>query len=88
MKLIESKAVAWISMILVVALIVFSMFLALPWWGFISEFFCFIGVFAHLASLYIRRMSPVAADKLDVCALVALILAVIGFIVEFVVFEL
>lgn len=86
-KLIESKVTAWVAMALVVALIVLSFLLGTPWWGFIAEFFCFIAVFSHLASLYLRRMSPAAGRKLDTCALVCIIIAVIGFIAEYIVFN-
>lgn len=84
-KLVESKVTAWIAMILVVALVVISFLLRTPWWGFIAIFFCFIAVFCHLASLYLRRMSPAAGRKLEVCALVCIILAIIGFIAEYIV---
>ena len=86
-KLIESKLTAWMAMILVVALIIMSMLLGTPWWGFIAEFFCFMAVFSHLASLYLRRMSNVAGRKLETCAMVCIILSVIGFIVEYIVFN-
>lgn len=86
-KLIESKVTAWVAMVLVVVLIVISFLLGTPWWGFIAEFFCFLGVFSHLASLYLRRMSPAAGQKLETCALVCIILAVIGFIVEYIIYN-
>lgn len=86
-KLIESKLTAWVAMILVVALVVISMLLGTPWWGFIAEFFCFLAVFSHLASLYLRKMSPAAGRKLETCALVCIILSLIGFITEYIVFN-
>jgi len=81
-KLVESKATAWFAMLLAVSLVVMSFLLRTPWWGFIAVFFCFIAVFSHLAALYLRRMSQVAARKLETCALVCIILAVVGFIAE------
>lgn len=83
MKLIESKAVAWCAMVLVVAMVVLTMFLRVPWYAMIAEFFCFLAVFSHLASLYLCRMSAAAAVKLEKSALVCIIIAVIAFIVEY-----
>lgn len=87
MKLIESKLVAWVALLLVMALIVMAMLLGTPWWGFIAIFFCFLSVFAHLASLYLRKMSKPASSKLELCALVLIILSVIGFVVEYIVYN-
>lgn len=87
MKLIESKIVAWVALALVMALIVMAMLLGTPWWGFIAIFFCFLGTFAHLASLYLRKMSRAASSKLELCALILIILSIIGFIVEYIVYN-
>lgn len=87
-KLVESKITAWIAILLSVALIVLSFLLHTPWWGFIAIFFCFIATFAHLASLYLKSMSVPAARKLETAALVCIILAVIGFIAEYLVFNI
>lgn len=87
MKLKESKLVAWIAMLLVVVLIVLAMLMQGPWWSMIAIFFCFIGVFSHLASLYLKRMSPPAANKLETCAFISMLLAVVGFIAEYIVYQ-
>lgn len=87
MKLIESKLVAWVAMALVMALVVIAMLLGTPWWGFIAIFFCFLGIFAHLAALYLCKMSRAASSKLELCALILIVLAVIGFIVEYIVYN-
>lgn len=84
-KLIESKITAWIAMILVVILIVLSFIAHLPWWAFIAIFFCFIGVFSHLAALYLKRMSLRASGKLETIAAICIALAVLGVIAEHVV---
>lgn len=88
MKLIESKATAWVAMAIVVSMVVMSMLLKTPWYGFIAEFFCFVGVFAHLASLYLSRMSLAAGKKLETCALVFIVLSLVAFVTEYVVFSL
>lgn len=85
-KLIESKLTAWFAMLLVLAMIVLSFLLHTPWWGFIAIFFCFLAVFSHLASIYLKKMSRTAARKLETTALVCIIIAVIGFITEYVIF--
>ena len=93
-KLLESKLTAWSAMLLVVVMVFLTFLLGTieldctPWWGFIAEFFCFMAVFCHLASLYLRRMNVWSARRLDTCAFVCLIVAVIGFVAEYVVFNL
>lgn len=87
-KFIESKIMAWVAMILVAVVVVLSVVLRTPWYGLIDEFFCFLGVFAHLASLYLKRMSVQASRKLDVCALVCIVLAVVAFIIEYIVYQI
>ncbi|MDE6392921.1 MAG: hypothetical protein K2L59_06620 [Muribaculaceae bacterium] len=87
-KLLESKLTAWAAMLLVVVMVFLTFLLGTPWWGFIAEFFCFMAVFSHLVSLYLRRMNVWAARRLDTCAFVCLIVAVVGFVAEYVVFNL
>ena len=85
--LLESKLTAWCAMALVVTLIVLSFCLHTPWWGFIAIFFLFLGVFSHIAALYLRKVNGRSASKLETCALVFLILAIAGFIVEYIVYN-
>lgn len=86
-KLIESKIVAWAAMILIAVVVVLSVALRTPWYGLADEFFCFMGVFAHLASLYLKRMSAQASRKLDACALVCIALSLVAFLVEYIVYQ-
>lgn len=86
-KLLDSKIAAWFAMLLASAIVVISCILRTPWWGLIAEFFCFMGVFSHLAALYLAKMSVSASGKLDRCALVLLILAGVAFIVEYFLFN-
>lgn len=85
MKLIESKSTAWCGLILTVILIVLTALSRSPWWGYIAEFFLFISMFSHIASLYTRKMSPPASRQLDLVALVCIVLAVLGLIAEYIV---
>lgn len=71
----------WTAMVLVVAVVVMEICLHTPWWGMITGFLLFMGVFSHLAALYLRRMSDAASRKLDVCALVLCILAILAEVV-------
>lgn len=83
----ESKATGWCAIILVVLLIVFSFIVHVPWWGFIALFFLFLGVFSHLSSLYLKNMNSAVGRKLENCALIFIIISVIGFIVEYILFN-
>lgn len=86
-NLLNSKIAAWCAMLLASAMVVISCLLRTPWWGLIAEFFCFIGVFSHLAALYLVKMSASASGKLDKCALILLVLAAVAFLVEYFLFN-
>lgn len=86
-QIIKSKAIAWSAMVLTILLIVLAFISHSPWWGFIAIFFLFLGVFAHIVSLYFYNFNRTVGRKLDVCAFVCIILAVLGFIAEYVIFN-
>lgn len=86
-KLLESKFTAWTAMFLVVALTIITGVMRFPWWAFISVFFLFMAVFCHLISLYLRKINRIIGTKLEVIALICIILAIIGFLVEYVIFN-
>lgn len=75
-------------MILAVALIVMAFIMHTPWWGFIAIFLLFVGIFAHLISLYLGKINKIVGRKLEMCAFVLVLLAVIGFIVEYILFNI
>ena len=81
-RLLESKVTAWVAMVLVVAMVVISVLLHTPWYGLIAESFSF-----QLSSAYLRRMSAAAGRKLETSAMVCMVLGVIGFIVEYFMFQ-
>ena len=85
--LFKSKITAWSAMILAIALIVLSLVLHTPWWGFIAIFFLFMSVFTHLMSLYLGKINSRVGSKLEMCALVCIIISIIGFIVEYILFN-
>lgn len=84
-SVMKSKGMAWAAMILVVALVVILCVMHTPWWGFIAVFFAFIGVFSHLASLYVAKMSRPAANTLENVAFVCILLGVVGILIEYIV---
>lgn len=87
MKFFQSKLAGFVAMLLVLALIVIAFVYHTPWWGFIALFFLFLGIFTHLASLYLGKINRVIGKKLDLCALVCICLAIIGFITEYILFQ-
>lgn len=86
-RILKSKLTAWCAMILTIALIVLAFIAHTPWWGFIAIFFLFLSVFMHIMSLYLGKISFPIGKKLDICALICIVLAVIGFIVEYIFFN-
>lgn len=86
-----SKTVAWIAFAVVILAVILAV--CLPgykqyWWETLDIFFAFMMVFSHLAALYIARMSADASKKLDLISLLFGILAIISFIVIFVIDQL
>lgn len=87
-KLISSKWIAWLAFFIVVAVIVLCFFFPgfkQYWWQTFDLFFAFQMVFCHLASLYLARISPSASSKLDIIAFIFGILAIISFLVIFII---
>lgn len=84
---VKSKSLAWCALILTVALIVLAFIAHTPWWGFIAIFFLFVGIFAHIASLYLSKINQIIGNKLENCALVLITLALVAFIVEYFIFN-
>ena len=80
-KVTESKTFAAIALLLVVATIIFSVVAGLSQLSLIPLFFCCIAAFSHVMSLMLKRMSMAASRKLDICAIVCIILFFISFVV-------
>ena len=83
----ESRIVAWGGLLLCIIVLILSM--AIPgikseWWELIDIFFIFMMAFSHLAAVYLKKMSAAASQSLDRLALIFGILAVIAFIVVFI----
>lgn len=80
-KFINSKIVAWLGIVLAIAVTVLSMFFEdVPWWEYSVAFFAFMMSFLHLLAVYMDSKLPVVSYKLDMAALVCgvcLIVAVI-----------
>lgn len=86
MNIRESKGVAWLAMIAVVAVLVVMICLRMfnEVWEYSSIFCAFMMVFCHLMALNLRKMSLSASRKLDYISLVFGVLTVIAIIVIYV----
>lgn len=83
-SLLRSKIVAWLALLIVVAVIIITFEFRTAWWGFIDVFFAFMMVFSQLVALYIGGFNPYAAKKLQSFAAIFLILAILAFVGEFI----
>lgn len=87
-KILHSKLVAWIGFVIVVVATCVTFKTLKPyWWAFAADFFAFMTVFCHLASIYLCRISQTAGDKLQRCAAVFGVVAVVSIIAECIVFS-
>lgn len=86
MNIRESKAVAWVAMIIVVALLIVMICLRLfdEVWEYSAIFCAFMMVFCHLMALNLQKMSKVASRKLDLIALIFGGLTVVAIIVVYI----
>lgn len=86
-RLVNSKIVAWLALMLIIIVIITTFGLREVWWAFIDEFFAFMMIFCWLASLYLMKMSPFAAKKLQSIALVSGVLMILALIGEFIAYQ-
>lgn len=84
---LQSTLVAWIAMFIVVLVIITTFEYRQAWWSFIDIFFAFMMVFCQLAGLYISRFNAYAGKQLRSIAGVCLILMVLAFIGEYIVYQ-
>lgn len=77
----KSKTVAWIIMAIVIAWLVCDVVIGIPWWGYITVFFAFMSAFCNLAAIYLGKISPIAAKKLEKIEVVMAALFVISSVV-------
>lgn len=85
---LQSTFVAWVALAIVVIVIVTTFQYRQAWWSFIDLFFAFMMVFCQLAGLYIGRFNPYAGKRLQSIAAICLILMVLAFIGEYVVYQI
>lgn len=87
-KLFNSAAVSIVLLILVIALICGTYSMRKEWWMFSDIFALFMAAFCNLMSNVVGKMKMKSAqDRLNLIALIFLILFVIAFIVEFFVLQ-
>lgn len=84
---LQSTLVAWIAMAIVVLVIITTFEYRQAWWSFIDLFFAFMMVFCQLAGLYIKRFNPYAGKTLQSIAMICLVLMILAFIGEYVVYQ-
>lgn len=87
-RILQSRAVAWFALIVVVLAIIFTFSLRPVWWAFFDEFFAFMMVFCQLVAVYSLPKMPFVAKKLQIIAAWCLILAVLSFIIEFIFWQI
>lgn len=87
-KILESKAWAGVLLVIIILIICFTFKMRTEWWCFIDVFFAFLMAFMHLMALMLRRMSVIAARKLDKIALICLIMMILSLITEFIILRL
>lgn len=83
-KLLESKILTVVALLMVIAATVIIFILKMPIWTILPCFFAFMMVFSHLASLLIKKLNPAASRTMDKCALACSILTLLAFIGVFV----
>lgn len=84
---LQSTIVAWIALLIVVIVIITTFEYRQAWWSFFDLFFAFMMVFCQLAGLYIKRFNPFAGKRLQTIAFIFLVLAVLAFIVEYILYQ-
>ena len=86
MNVKQSKFLSWISMILMVIVIVVAIctHVVASIWDYSTIFLAFMCIFCHLMSLMLYKMSAAASKKLEILAGIFGILAIIDFIVVFI----
>lgn len=84
---LQSTFVAWIAMAIVVIVIITTFQYRQAWWSFIDLFFAFMMVFCQLAGLYIKKFNMYAGKKLQSISFICLVLMVLAFIVEYILYQ-
>lgn len=88
MNIVESKAVAWTAMLLIVVAVIItvSMKYVESIWDYLSIFCAFMMVFCHLMALNLKKMSLNASRKLDIAALIFGFLTILAIILIFILY--
>lgn len=81
---LKSKIMAWVLLLILIAVLVVSFTLRPAWWALIDEFFAFMMAFCHLAAVYANTRMPAVSSRLDFIALVCGALAILSFIGEYI----
>ena len=86
----QSKAVAWLAMLTVVAVFIVTVCLRVvsEVWDYAAIFCAFMTAFCHLMALNLSGMSREAGRKLDKAAMVFGFLTVVAIIVIFILYQI
>lgn len=82
------KSSAWLGLLLIAAVTIIMMVYHIVWWAFFPVFFIFMEAFCELASVYLKKISPLASEKLQTCAFVFGVLTVLGIIGVFIAWQI
>lgn len=87
-QIINMKSSALAGLLLIAAVTIIMMVYHIVWWAFIPVFFMFMEAFCELASVYLKKFSPIASEKLQTCAFVFGVLTVLGIIGVFIAWQI
>ena len=85
--LTRSKEAAWAAFVLVIVVLVATFAMRPVWWSFFDIFFASMAAFCHLVAVMVQSINTRVSGKLDTCALVFIVLAILAFIGEYIAFQ-
>lgn len=86
-KIIDSKAASWIVLILIILILILTFSSHLAWWTYIDIFCAFMMAFFHLMAVYLKKAVAISRT-LDLWALMFCIMAIVAFIVEYIILHI
>lgn len=81
-KLFKSKQFILLCLIIVVVFIIMTFKSRTHWWTFFDAFFSFMAVFSQLMAITLEKTNKFAAKKLEIIALVMLVLMIVALVAE------
>lgn len=84
---LKSKVLAWVALILIIAILCISFTQRGVWWAYIDIFFAFMMCFIHLMAVYLGKKLPAVGRQLDFAAFICGCLAILAFAIEYLAFQ-